>query len=223
MGKTLLTLDYPRSEIFMWAETEDELNKRVVACAKEPETVEWIERIPKGSIFCDVGTNTGAYSFVAAACGHEVMAFEPGAATFARLTENMAENPHLNVAAYPVALSHRTELVGFSYSSREPGAALHEVIHGAMGFVDTIIAYRLDDFLFTFKLPDPEYLKLDTDGHEIAVLEGAKQTLRSVKEILVEEDATLASPGSLLEHHGFRELSRHQHGDTPIANVVYGR
>lgn len=46
--------------------------------SKEPETLEWIERMPIGSIFWDIGANIGLYScYAAKKRGCRVFCFEP--------------------------------------------------------------------------------------------------------------------------------------------------
>lgn len=55
MNKELL--DYPGADIWLIVESEIEKTKRINACQKEPETVHFIESLPKGSVFYDIGAN----------------------------------------------------------------------------------------------------------------------------------------------------------------------
>ena len=56
----------------------------------EPETFEFIEAMPEGSCFWDIGANIGVFSLYAALCGQSrVLAFEPSSASYAALNRNI--------------------------------------------------------------------------------------------------------------------------------------
>ena len=48
------------------------------------------------------------------------------------------------------------------------------------------IGFILDELISTLKLPLPDYLKIDVDGIEHFILEGANKTLKNIKEIHIE-------------------------------------
>jgi hypothetical protein len=91
------------------------------------------------------------------------------------------------VVPYCIALSGSTELGVLNSPSREMGAALHQFggkgessrywnggkTIGAQG----MLGFTVDDFIRQFRPPFPTRLKLDVDGLEWAILQGAKQTL----------------------------------------------
>ena len=61
-----------------------------------------------GEVFWDVGANVGYFSLVAAAAvgeTGEVVAFEPGAASLERLTENVSLNPDQNIRIFNLAVA----------------------------------------------------------------------------------------------------------------------
>ena len=76
---------------------------------KEPETLEWIDSIPKDSILWDVGANIGLYSVYAAKKRNcRVWAFEPSVFNLELLARNIFANGLTNqVCIVPVALSDR--------------------------------------------------------------------------------------------------------------------
>src|SRR3990167_8594009 len=86
------TLDYAKVPIQMRVDTKIESDYRIVACKKEPWTVEFIEQQPLGSIFIDVGANVGSYTLIAVACGLRPVAIEPHFHSYAKLCENLALN-----------------------------------------------------------------------------------------------------------------------------------
>ncbi|MBU6407196.1 MAG: FkbM family methyltransferase [Alphaproteobacteria bacterium] len=163
----------------------------------EPETVAWIDSLPQEAVLWDVGANVGVYAIYAAKRGIRVLAFEPAAATLAVLTRNIELNGVSDrVAAYGVALSNQTKLdaLYMDAARTEPGHAVHSfgtrrtvagVIEG--GFQQATIGYAADAFAAQFAAPKPTHVKLDVDGIEAEILEGAAGLLReTVREIMVE-------------------------------------
>ncbi len=60
---------------------------------KEPETLEWIDGIPQGSVLWDIGANIGLYTcYAAKARGCRVVAFEPSIFNLELLARNISLN-----------------------------------------------------------------------------------------------------------------------------------
>lgn len=234
-------LDYMPSKIMMYLDGSLQV-MRLNSCQKEPETVAWIEQyMLKGDVMYDVGANVGSYSFVAAAvldgkC--EVFALEPSSSTFAALSDNVRLN-NLSSVIKPlhVALSNKTELAIFNYSDTSAGAGLHAVGEAidqvGGGFLPAhrqpILAFRLDDLIEVFDLPVPNHLKIDTDGAELRVIQGAEKMLgmSELRTIFIEVNEGLESCGFMLElliDQGFNVAERHPAGVSPgFFNYVFVR
>ena len=76
------------------------------------------------------------------------------------------------------------------------------------------LAMRLDDLVAQFGLPPPTHLKIDVDGAELDVLQGATRVLahEGVRTLLVEIDESLADEVmSVLRDAGFSLAERHGH------------
>jgi FkbM family methyltransferase len=120
------------------------------------------------------------------------------------------------ITPVPVALADATGMNRFNLCDLEPGAALHglgtrQPEEGPTLYSQPVMAFRLDDFVEWFHLPPPDHIKLDVDGGELGVLEGAQRTLSSpaLRSILVEvPTAQSGEVIGLLERHGFRLDSR---------------
>lgn len=193
-------LDYPNAEIFLRLGSVWSLMRRH-SCAKEPWTVEWIERsVAEGDVLYDIGANVGAYSLVAAIRGAgTVVAIEPATATFAELCENIVLNGvQSRVVALPVGLAARTAMATLEYRDTQAGAASHRLVEASGDEDDSrsplrqrVLAYRLDDLVETFALPRPNHIKLDVDGAESDVLAGAEETLAApaLRSVMVEVHA----------------------------------
>lgn len=224
MNMTIDRLDYPKYPINLHVTSRVEADLRLKSCAKEPETVSWLEGLPRGVLF-DIGANVGAYSLVAAAVGHKVFSFEPPGPTYDRLEQNLDLNPDLRVWAYPVLLGDENETVPFSFSSMEPGAACHSL--GASGEnVLNLPMQTLDSVCSDKNLPWPEYLKIDTDGSELRILVGAEEALEHVSALQVEVDDSIPSSThvpSFLQKKGFTVREWHRHRNGHISNVQFSR
>lgn len=217
---TTALLDYDVFPIKLKVESDPERELRIRSCAKEAETVRWIGSLPSGSVLFDIGANVGAYSLIAASRGIRVHAFEPHPATFARLEENVALNG-LKVRCHQELLHSADELVSVSWSSDEPGAAMHRL--GSEG--DQVVGVRLDGFVGSRGLPAPSYLKVDVDGWEEHVFRGAEAVLSYCKGVLWEFDPRLDQSYRALQfliEQDLRFEAAHPHA-SGVVNVIMGR
>lgn len=238
-------LDYADADVRIHADTWVEYDKRAHSCAKEPETVDWIETyITPGDVVYDIGANVGAYSLLIAKRYQrevKVYAFEPSFSTFAQLSRNVALNG-VSDAVYPmyIALSDVSGLGFFNYSSLDTGTALHALDNGggAAAFKavhrQPVLSFALDEMIERFGLPYPQHIKLDVDGIEHAILRGASRVLAqpTLRSIIVESEET--RPGAdgihgLLGAAGFELAAEHLHNANPlhpgpyVKNCIYRR
>jgi hypothetical protein len=66
-----------------------------------------------------------------------------------------------------------------------------------------VLAFALDELAARFNLPRPDHIKIDVDGNEVLVLEGARETLRHARTVMVEADrATEAAVTAILTAAG---------------------
>lgn len=218
----LQRLDYPSADVWMFCDSEIERSKRLRACAKEPETVEWLESISTGSVLYDIGANCGSYSLIAAKHGLEVYAFEPAPFNFQRLKQNVALNGlEDRIRVFPWALSNESGYVGMEFSSEEVGSAEHRLVGRG-----EIACYRLDELTEDAGLPAPHAVKIDVDGQELNVVEGGKGLWPKVSAVQVEIDDSLSGWALVmgeLYKGGLRPHRWTRHGDTSISNVLFKR
>ena len=202
------------------------ISRAVSVLSKEPDTIRWIDGFDDRAVFWDVGANVGVYSLYAAVRkAVSVLSFEPSAANFHVLSKNIELNQLCErITAYCVALSGQTRLGVLNIASSSMGAALSQfgrpgemspwsegqrgaTTHGMIGFA-------IDEFVAQFDPPFPDYLKLDVDGLELPILQGASRTLRDprLQSIMVELSLTHNDDShearSLIEGAGLRFVSR---------------
>jgi FkbM family methyltransferase len=180
--------------------TPNEHHRADTYATKEPETIEWLrDNLRDGDIFYDVGANIGLYSLYAAklrpAC--RVFAFEPESHNFGSLCGNLLLNRVGNVTPcfFPLS-SHETFAPFYVYDLRA-GGALHSLGRpsslrdGPPLLTTGAIAVPIDVLISRHGLPAPNLLKLDVDGNEEQILDGATAVLASgsLRSILVEVTA----------------------------------
>lgn len=163
---------------------------------KEPETLEWIDSIPKNSVLWDVGANIGLYSVYAAKKRNcRVWAFEPSVFNLELLARNIFANGLTEkVCIVPVALSDRLEFSKMHLTSTALGGALStfgqdfgwdgKAIRQVFEF--QTIGLSMEDAMQKLAIPKPDYIKMDVDGLEHFILKGGPAVLLSIKGILIE-------------------------------------
>ncbi len=170
---------------------------------KEPETLDWLDRSLTGNdVFFDVGANIGLYSLYAAkicpTC--RIYAFEPESQNFARLCQNIVLNGTTNITPCNFLLSDREAFDLFYVSRLEPGSALHsfgrlsdyQMGHETVPLRQGALSLTLDALVVRYGLPQPTLLKIDVDGIEEKILDGAGLALKSeqLHSILLEVNVT---------------------------------
>jgi FkbM family methyltransferase len=153
---------------------------------KEPDTLDWIDQHFKpGDTVFDIGANIGQYSLYAAKRlegNVQILAFEPEALNFAKLNRNIVLNDMVEIIVpYPIAISNQTAVDTFYSKTFAVGASLHalgrEITQGEKEFTPQnrqgTISSSLDDLTTRFGLPVPNHIKVDVDGIEDLIVEGA--------------------------------------------------
>ena len=164
----------------------------------EPNTLSWIDGFGAGDVFYDIGANIGAYTlYTAKARSVPVVAFEPNPFSYRVLVHNL----HLNAVTDQV-----------SPLCLAAGADAKATVLSLNGIGLQVLAFRLDDLAAIEGIPAPTHVKIDVDGIEAAILEGAKSLLSGpgVKSVLIEmlthDDAAQARITSLLGECGLKPV-----------------
>ncbi len=163
---------------------------------KEPDTLEWMDTIPPGSVMWDIGANVGLYSVYAAKSrGARVFAFEPSVLNLELLARNIFLNQlQQQVVIVPVALSSQPGPSLFRMSTTQWGGALSTFgeEYGQDGktlaslFEYQTCGMRMDDVSSQLGLALPQYIKIDVDGIEHLILSGGAAVLKQAESVLVE-------------------------------------
>lgn len=150
-----------------------------------------LRKIKLNTIF-DVGANTGqtAIKWAQLYPGAKLYSFEPIAATFQKLRNNTS--PYPNVSCQQLAFGDKTEEVEIKLFE-EQDSELNSLLSGNMNSsensrLEKIRVTTIDAFLQENQIPGIDLLKIDTEGFEIHVLNGALDAFRlnKVKLIYIE-------------------------------------
>ena len=137
--------------------------------------------IAPGSCVWDVGANVGLYatrfSEIVGRAGR-VFAFEPSPSNLGRLRAAVASLQ--NVIVVPVALGSR-EGVAQLEQGTDPLGATSRIVEEAGGLAKETFAISLatgDHLIASGMVAAPHVIKIDTEGFELDVLRGLRQTLQ---------------------------------------------
>lgn len=152
----------------------------------DPETTQYlVQNLREGSVFVDIGAHIGWFSLVASRIvgkTGKVFAFEPDRSNYTRFLEHLEVNGIENVVPFNMAVSSTSGLAPFHINSDNDGGhalydpGVHECNEETRREhrVIEVPAISVDTFLVDF-LGDRtvDILKVDTEGAELSVLQGA--------------------------------------------------
>jgi FkbM family methyltransferase len=142
----------------------------------------------------DVGANKGQFGTrMRKIYGGTMVSFEPVSSAYDELSKAAATDAHWQVSK--CALGSREEMAQINVYPNSEFSSLHSVneyahkrfaSHTATQRTEQIAVRRLDSFLDESRLTGRTFLKLDTQGHDLAVFEGAGDAIKNVSVLLSE-------------------------------------
>jgi len=174
-----------------------------------------------GDVVFDIGAAFGSYAITAAVQGARVLAFEPCEFCRSILTANVNANPEISslIKIIPIGIHEQS---GYF----EPNDNLFST-DPVFSSLETLQVRSIDDIMTEYSDIDHiEMIKLDVEGAELGVLQGAEQALHRFKpRLLIEEhEFKLAGIGKqcqdFIRSLGFKyEYERHPHGS--VSHTCY--
>ena len=159
----------------------------------------------------DVGANIGAYTSWAASYlgpGGRLVAIEPNPVSYEMLTRSIEDLPGVVSAHQLACAAEDGELPLYS----RPGYTVSSSLTGFEGAerTDLVRVRPLDDVLAEQGVNAVDMLKVDVEGAELEVLEGARRTLTSTRRVALETTAGQLSDAveTLLGDLGFELVAR---------------
>jgi FkbM family methyltransferase len=142
------------------------------------------------SVIFDIGASNAQWS----TCVSEILPdaeyhlFEPMTALAdspyqAKLRENLAAHPEFTM--HPIALGRLTGMTELSVTPDIVGSSLHVVSMPSVKQVE-VPCWRMEEYVRAKNLPQPQVIKMDVQGYEACVLEGAGDLLPKADVLIVE-------------------------------------
>lgn len=143
-------------------------------------------------VIFDVGANLGQTSEIYATTFPEarIFAFEPVPETHEAASVRLARFP--GVKLFQLAVSDLAGTVRMTARGRS--ASNHITDQAVSRWVKEIDAIRLDAFCDRHEVPQVDFLKIDTEGHDLRVLRGCGDLLRRVHFVQVEAGLNRSNP-----------------------------
>lgn len=162
--------------------------------------IEWCgQYLTHDTNFIDVGAHMGSYSLILSSLCNKVYAFEPAATTRGWLHTALEENGITNVQVYDAALDADDGTADLYHVSPD---GLKSSLFKVLGVTDIeeVPVRTLDSYGFT----DVSFLKINVNGAEARVIQGALKTLEANQypPILVESSEQVVQ--SLLRQVGYQ-------------------
>ena len=151
-----------------------------------------LELLKSADLFVDVGANCGLFTLAARHAGIKCIAIEPNLENMNALLANVKENQFDDIEVFPIALAAKISVLPL-FGGGE-GASLTKGWGGMLNTYSRLVAVNTIDNLILSRFQGRRLLvKIDVEGNEFDVLNGAVDALRSEP-----------SPMWLIEH-GFKE------------------
>jgi FkbM family methyltransferase len=177
---------------------------RVLSGTYEPAQTALFERYATaGSTVIDVGAHVGYYTLLASVLvgsTGRVIAFEPNPANANFLRRHVGINHRHNVQVEGAAVSDKNGSARFEFGR---GSGTGRLSQTGTQIVNTV---RLDDYCSDNGIT-PGIVKIDVEGAELSVLQGAEQVIRSARPVLfVSTHGQVAHSGTIhfLTQRGYR-------------------
>jgi FkbM family methyltransferase len=159
----------------------------------ESEMEFWYEFLQPGMTVIDVGANVGVYTFSAAekvGASGKVLAVEPFSGCVRCLEETCKINQIHWVKVCAGAASDRP---GTAKLSLHPSSELNEILIEENATANSenyeeVKCFTLDSLIDTENLQHIDFLKIDAENHEMAVLLGSRRILTDFKPIILYEN-----------------------------------
>ena len=168
--------------IFYYLVNDKYIGQRIALEKYEPyETQLILRQIKKGNTVIDVGANIGYYTVLSAdkvGKTGKVYAFEPDKVNFEILKKNIEANNLKNVEIINVAVGSKVGKLKLHKSKENLG---DHKLYGNDKEIEEVEIIKLDDFLKDKKI---DLTKIDTQGWEPEVIEGAKKIISKNKPIM---------------------------------------
>jgi len=194
----------------------------------EAEVTAMLQKHAKsGTVVADIGAHIGFHTLILSrSVGEEgmVLAFEPDPTNLGRLRKNLELNQLRNVRVFNRAVAKST---GAFYFEADGSTTSHLICdEPAPEKAIKIQTVSLDDLFYKEHAPMASLLKVDVEGHEADVLQGATRFLKEMRPPLlleVHHEQAMVDCLTLLTPLGYEFTPLENKGKDFIASALRGR
>lgn len=193
--------------VFFFCPSATTLNRVESFFTKEPETLNWINNFEedkrKKIVFWDIGANIGIYSIYAATKFKdiEIISFEPSTSNTRTLSRNISiNNLYDKIKIFPIALCDKENIISFFNETKFAEGGASSVYNDTKDEFGNLLNEKkiknkynifgtsIDFLIMENILVCPNYIKMDVDGIEHLILNGAKNLLsnKNLQELSIE-------------------------------------
>ena len=159
---------------------------------EEVEKVEILRGLPMSGVFLDIGANIGLFSTYVAKLlpKTQCFAFEPNPLLAQCLRKTVEKSPFPQIHVQEVCLSDKVGSVDLYLHKRNSGG--HSMIDSSIDLVErdlplSVQSTTLDRWMQQAPISKVDAIKMDVQGAELLVLQGAKDTILKSRPLLLIE------------------------------------
>ena len=190
-----------------------------------------LPQLKSAKVILDIGGNIGTSALYYASINStaRILSFEPHPDTFVKAVENIELNTFQNIELINLGLgTQRASLKLYEVDEHNPG--MNRILTEEANFPYKIINVDvLDDILLKKEIKKVDFIKIDVEGYEYAVLSGAKETLKLNPLLFIEiNDNSLKENKSsakqlieLLIASGYSTFYRADNGESISSNTNF--
>lgn len=176
--------------IKLWLGGNSIIDKSIIKSGVwEFKTTELIRQFVKQDyVVIDIGANIGYFTTLFAKIVGEngkVYAFEPTNHYYSVLKENILVNNFTNIEIFRKGVSNKNHELEICID--DSSATLHQPIIQDIKSKEIITLTTLDEFVMNQGIKKIDFIKIDIDGHEPFVIDGAINTIKKDKPIIILE------------------------------------
>ena len=143
---------------------------------REPEGTRTMQEIMKPDMtVLDIGANIGYYALMEAKACKRVIAIEPDEKNYRDLNYNVQLNNYVNITTHRMAAGDTEGVINFALSNIPNW---HRVAAGGEKRIVSVPVSTVDNILSRMGKPKIDLLRMDVEGYEYNILNGARETIK---------------------------------------------
>lgn len=166
------------NKVKMLVRANEDVGKDILVKRFEINELKFIKNLlSNDAVFIDIGSNIGMYSLVVASSSStiKVHAFDPIKLNNALLTSSIEINGLENIVVNETCVGNYDGFIGFSVASDSAYSSIHDSGRKSELKKITLPIVKLDTYVAKMKLQRIDFIKIDVEGAEMMVIEGANE------------------------------------------------